>query len=78
MIEQVVMDYDGEPVTIENGEMYDAEKPLGIWDEDREEFCYDQDRMYWDKDACDWALEPYEEPLGNDADLYGRSWFDCR
>lgn len=69
MIEHVVMDYDGEPVTIENGEICDAEPPTELWDDWREEYRGGKDMIYWDSNACEWALEPYDEPcaaLGKD------------
>lgn len=62
MIEYVVMDYEGEPAIIKDGRAIEPDKPLSVWDDDRDEKCYDKDRMYWNSDACEWALEPYEEP----------------
>ena len=61
MIEYVVIDYDGEPTLIVDGELLNAEPPTELWDDWREEYRGGDD-VYWDSDACEWALEPYEEP----------------
>lgn len=77
MIEYVVMDYDGEPVTVENGDIREAEPPTELWNDRREEYRGGKDMIYWDSDACEWTLEPYNEPCGNDRELYGLGWYDC-
>ena len=43
MIEYVVMDYDGEPVTIEEGRILEAEPPRSVWHERREEYVDKED-----------------------------------
>lgn len=83
MIEHVVLDCDGEPVTIENGRILCAEPPRDIWSDslnryvDREDDDeYDVDDIYWDSDICEWRATFYRhEP--SDAKLYGASWYDC-
>lgn len=78
-IEPVVMDYEGEPVTIIDGEIFDAYPPRVVWS-DRlqdyvdtdEEYC----EVYWDSDECDWKVDLLDV-CGNDARDYGTSWYDC-
>ena len=77
MIEYTVMDYEGEPVTIEDGEILDAEPPRSVWSEKREEYLDDTEgEIYWDSEARDWAIEEYDF-YGNDVRDYGRAWWDC-
>lgn len=72
MIEHVVMDYDGEPVTIENGEIYDAESSY-----------YDHEKgrtvtQIWNPATLDWEdPDDDDEPCGNDRALYRLGWYDC-
>lgn len=40
MIEYTVMDYEGEPVTIEDGEIYEADPPTS--------------NSQWNSDDCEW------------------------
>ena len=78
MIEYTVMDYEGEPVTIKNGDMWDAEPPEEVYsDRDDKYYTKEQGDIYWDSDKCDWDIEVYDEPCGNDRELYGAGWYDC-
>lgn len=63
MIEYVTLDYDGEPVTIEDGEILEAEPPY-------------RDQV-WNPESLDWEDAPAESEYGNDARDYGRGWYDC-
>lgn len=84
MIEYTIMDYDGEPVTIEDSTMYywDAEDGQH-WnsetlqfedDEEEEEDC--DDEPDWDAIPYGWHGNPYRR--GNsDRKLYGMDWYDC-
>ena len=65
MVEYTVLDYEGEPVTIEDGEILEAEPPES-----------DEGEYYWDSQECDWEFEPYDRN-GNDARDYGMGWYDC-
>ena len=77
MIEYVVMDYDGEPVTIEDGRMWEAEPPKEVWHDRRGEYVDEEEgEIYWDSDDLDWKIELYDFN-GNDRELYGMGWYDC-
>ena len=76
MIEYVVMGYDGEPVTIKNGEIYEAEEPPGYYDRVTDKFKLPR----WNPETQEWNWEEdddNDEPLGNDRELYGLGWYDC-
>lgn len=76
-IEPVVMDYEGEPAVIIDGEIFDAEPPRSVWSDKYCEYLdSDEGEIYWDSDECEWKIEEYErEPsMGR---LYGRDWYDC-
>ena len=78
-IEPVVMDYEGEPVTIEDGEILEAEPPRDVWSDRLFEYVDTEEcacEVYWDSDECDWKVALLEE-CGNDARDYGRDWYDC-
>ena len=77
MIEYVVMDYDGEPVIIKDGEMWKPSPPRSVWHERRGEYVDEEDgEIYWDSDELDWKIELYDFN-GNDRKLYGMDWYDC-
>lgn len=72
-MEYVVMDYEGEPVTIEDGEIYYAEPPDTAWDERREE--YREGEIYWDSQDLEWKVEPEDEyPAESLVELEYRCW----
>lgn len=77
-VEPVVMDYEGEPAIIINGEIYEASPPRDVWSDrlqdyvDTEEECCE---VYWDSDECEWKAYVYTPT--NDARDYGRDWYDC-
>lgn len=68
MIEYVVMDYDGEPVTIENGCMYEPSPPYD---------CESDKWAVWNSETCEWEFEPDDDRCGNDRRDYGGDWYDC-
>lgn len=77
MIKYIIMDYEGEPVTIENGRILDVEPPRSVWHERRDKYIDSDDGdVYWDSEELDWKIEPYDY-YGNDARDYGRDWYDC-
>lgn len=76
MIEYTVMDYEGEPVIIENGEMYDAEPPDDVYDRYDNRYSKDQGDIYWNSEKGDWEIELYDFN-GNDREEYGLGWYDC-
>ena len=77
MIEYVVMDYDGEPVTIEDGQMWEAEPPRSVWHDSSQKYIDKEDgEIYWDGDEVEWKVEHYDFN-GNDRELYGMGWYDC-
>ena len=77
MIEYTVMDYDGEPVTIKDGEIWDARQLQTVWHEGREEYIdKDDEEIYWDSDDVELKVTPYYFN-GNDRELYGMGWYDC-
>lgn len=62
MIEYTTLDYDGEPVTIANGELLEAEVPKEIWDDRTERYVSaDEGDIYWDSDSLDWVIEVADE-----------------
>lgn len=76
MIEYTVMDYEGEPTIIENGEMYDAEPPTRILDDYGTYHDEDEGEIYWDSEKRDWDIDLYDFN-GNDRKDYGLGWYDC-
>ena len=78
-IEPVVMDYEGEPVTIINGEIFDAYPPRDVWSDRLYDYVDTKEvpcEVYWDSDECDWKVELLDV-CGNDARDYGTGWYDC-
>ena len=60
-IEYVVMDYEGEPTIIEDGQMWEAPPPR-YYDDDTNELKY----QVWNSEDCEWEDPPREsqyEPL---------------
>ena len=54
MIEYTVLDCEGEPVTIKNGHMYEAEPPRSVWHNWRGEYVDKEDgEIYWDSDELE-------------------------
>jgi len=65
-MEYVVMDYEGEPTIIEDGEMWIAERP---YDADREIYAD------WDSEECEWEFEPEDEyPAESLSELERQCW----
>lgn len=56
MIEYTVLDYEGEPVTIENGEILEASPPRAT----NERGCEIRYQV-WNPDECDWEDEEPED-----------------
>ena len=67
MIKHVVMDYEGEPVTIEDGKMYEPSPPYD---------CYRDKWAEWNSETCEWEFEPDDEECEPDWDAMpgGRDW----
>ena len=65
----VLMDYDGKPVSIENGEKY-------YWDGDEGEH-WNPATLSFELDDEDEDFSDDDEPCGNDRELYGLGWYDC-
>lgn len=62
MIEYTTLDYEGEPVTIADGEILEAETPKEVWNERRERYMTaDEGDIFWDSDSLDWAIEVCDE-----------------
>ena len=76
MIEYTVMDYEGEPVTIEDGEISEVDTPRDIYDADYGYVTKEDGEIYWDSDDVEWKFEPYDF-CGNDRKDYGMGWYDC-
>ncbi len=66
MIEYTVLDYEGEPVTIEDGEMLIADPP-------------DYD-FSWNSEDCEWEPDDIEGELGSESleELEMRCWYQDR
>lgn len=65
MIEYTVMDYEGEAVTIEDGEMLTVYADRG---------------EHWNSETCEFEPDEDDdlnEPCGNDREDYGMGWYDC-
>lgn len=69
MIEHVLMDYEGEPVSIEEGEMF-------TW--------YPDEGEHWNSETCEFEPdEDEEEAYGDDDDApvvapyFDTGWHDC-
>lgn len=58
MIEYTVMDYEGEPVTIEDGEIGEVDTPRDIYDDDYGYVTKDDGEIYWDSDDVEWKFKP--------------------
>lgn len=67
MIEYTIMDYEGEPTIIENGEMYEPSPPYD---------CETDKWAEWNSETCEWEFEP-DDSCGNDRRDYGGGWYDC-
>lgn len=66
MLEPVILDYDGTPVSIEEGELLEWYPDDGEhWNPDTRQFEPNDDDEFDDDD------------YGNAAKLYGRGWYDC-
>ena len=77
MIFFTIMDYEGEPVTIENGVILEADPPKEVYHERHDKFYSDEDGdIYWDSDELDWTIDLYDF-CGNDVRDYGLGWYDC-
>lgn len=77
MIEYTVMDYEGEPTIIENGEMWEVEPPKEVWHDRHDRYYTKEDGdIYWDSDKLDWDIDLFDF-CGNDRELYGLGWYDC-
>lgn len=62
MIEYVTLDYDGEPVTIEDGEILEAEPPTEVWNDYKFRYMTaDEGDIFWDSKALDWSIEVCSE-----------------
>lgn len=71
MIEYVTLDYDGEPVTIEDGEILDAEPPKEVWSDYKFRYMTeDEGDIFWDSEALDWKIEVCSEYAPLDKDEY--------
>ena len=78
-IEPVVLDYEGEPAVIINGEIFDAYPPRDVWSDRLYDYVDTKEvpcEVYWDSDECDWKVELLDV-CGNDARDYGTDWYDC-
>lgn len=77
MIEYTTLDYEGEPVIIEDGEILEVETPKEVWNDHRERYMTeDEGDIFWDSDELDWTIDLYDF-CGNDARDYGLGWYDC-
>ena len=74
-IEYVVMDYEGKPVSIEDGEICEEDPPRAS--SEVQEYSWNLLYKEWDSDKCEWVDPDISDMCGNDARDYGTGWYDC-